>query len=229
VVPEKLRMQIIQAKHDDVMSEHAGYQRTYQKISSKYYLRRMEYHINEYVRKCAVCHLNNRVPAPLKAPLQSITASQPFEKVVIDMIGRLSSSNRREYIIVATDYFTRYAETRAVNNQLATTIARFMIEQILSRHGCPRILISDRGTNFLSKIVKEINYFFKTEHLLTSPYHPQTNGLTEKTNQTLSRMINHYVQRQKKWDIVLPMITFAYNTACNSSTKASPFYLIFGR
>ncbi|XP_053212263.1 uncharacterized protein LOC128395803 [Panonychus citri] len=91
-----------------------------------------------------------------------------------------------------------------------------------------KIIISDRGTNFTSKIVKEVNYFFSTDHYLTSPYHPQTNGLTEKTNHTLCRMITHYVQRQNKWDLVLPMITFAYNSANNSSTRAS-FYLIYGR
>uniref|UniRef100_A0A158P5A6 Integrase catalytic domain-containing protein n=1 Tax=Tetranychus urticae TaxID=32264 RepID=A0A158P5A6_TETUR len=165
----------------------------------------------------------------LEAPLQSITSSHPFEKIGIDMLGPLPLSAGKQYIIVCTDYFTRWAETRSTKNQKATTIARFIIEQIMSRHGSPKIIISDQGRYFISKIIKEINYFLKTDHYLSSPYHPQTNGLVEKTNQTLTRMITHYVQENPRWDLVLPMITFAYNTANNTSTKASPFYLIYGR
>ncbi|XP_053212264.1 uncharacterized protein LOC128395805 [Panonychus citri] len=135
VVPEKLRTQIIRANHDDILSGHIGFQRTYEKITAKYYWQKMVNHINDYVRRCAVCQLNNKGSAPLQAPLQAIAAARPFEKIGIDMVGRLPCSNRREYIIVATDYFTRWAETRAVNKQLASTIARFLIEQIMSRHG----------------------------------------------------------------------------------------------
>ena len=131
---------------------------------------------------------------------------------------------------MCTDVFTRYAETRAVSNQKAITIARFLIEQILSRHGCPKIMISDRGRGFISRTIKNINLFLQTQHLLSSPYHPQTNGLVERTNQTLCTMLRHYVQQERsRWNYVLPMVTFAYNSNVNSGTKTSPFYLLYGR
>ncbi|GBL79515.1 hypothetical protein AVEN_120829-1, partial [Araneus ventricosus] len=91
-------------------------------------------------------------------------------------------------------------------------------------------MISDRGRTFLSNLVKTINELCQTSHLLTTAYHPQTNGLTERFNKTLADMLSMYTDvEQRNWDTVLPFVTFAYNSAKQNSTRFSPFFLIYGR
>ncbi|XP_035229279.1 uncharacterized protein LOC118201302 [Stegodyphus dumicola] len=91
-------------------------------------------------------------------------------------------------------------------------------------------MINDRGRNFLSNVVKEVIHVSKTPHLLTTAYHPQTNGLTERFNKTLADMLSMYVDvEQKNWDTILPFVTYAYNSAKQDTTGFSPFFLIYGR
>jgi hypothetical protein len=104
------------------------------------------------------------------------------------------------------------------------------LEEIILKHGAPREIITDRGRNFISQIIKEINELCGIRHLFTTAYHPQTNGLTERFNKTLANMLSMYVnEEQNNWDIILPYVTFAYNTARQESTGFSPFYLTYGR
>ncbi|UYV63284.1 hypothetical protein LAZ67_2003650 [Cordylochernes scorpioides] len=151
--------------------------------------------------------------------------------VGIDLLGRFPvSNNGNKWIVVATDYLSRYAITRAIPNGSAEEVAKFMVEDILLKHGAPRELISDRGRTFISRTLKEINDLCGTIHRFTSAYHPQTNGLTERLNKTLADMLSMYVDvEQRNWDAVLPYVTFAYNTSQQESTGFSPFYLIHGR
>ncbi|GBM46022.1 Retrovirus-related Pol polyprotein from transposon 412 [Araneus ventricosus] len=103
-------------------------------------------------------------------------------------------------------------------------------EEIILKHGAPREIISDRGRSFLSNLVKDINQLCQTSHLLTTAYHPQTNGLTERFNKTLADMLSMYVDvEQRNWDTILPFVAFAYNSAKQDTTGFSPFFLIHGR
>ncbi|UYV68065.1 hypothetical protein LAZ67_5002947, partial [Cordylochernes scorpioides] len=112
----------------------------------------------------------------------------------------------------------------------AMEIAKFIVEEIILRHRAPQQIITDRGTNFMSQIIKEINNLSGISHLKTTAYHPQINGLTERLNKTLTDMLSMYVDvEQKNWDEVLPFVTFAYNTAKQETTGFSPFFLVYGR
>ncbi|UYV75188.1 K02A2.6-like, partial [Cordylochernes scorpioides] len=117
----------------------------------------------------------------------------------------------KKWIIVLTDYYTRYAE-------------------IFLRHGAPQYLFSDTGSQFTSNLMKEVMKICKIKHCFTTSYHPQTNGLTERLNRTLINMLSMYVNTdQKNWDEILPFITHAYNTTIQETTGYSPFFLMFGR
>lgn len=109
-------------------------------------------------------------------------------------------------------------------------MAEFFLKNIFLRHGPPRVLLSDRGRVFLSAVLGEVLRAAETVHRTTSSYHPQTNGLTERFHRTLSDMISSYIQPDhKNWDIILPFVTYAYNTAVQSTTGFSPFFLVYGR
>ncbi|UYV66441.1 hypothetical protein LAZ67_4001687 [Cordylochernes scorpioides] len=158
-------------------------------------------------------------------------ANFPFERIGIDFVGPLpSTKNRKKWIIVLTDYYTRYAETRAVSEVTVKEVSKFLVEDIFLRHGAPQYLISDRGSQFTSNLMKEVMKTCKIKHCFTTSYHPQTNGLTERLNRTLINMLSMYVNTdQKNWDEILPFITHAYNTTIQETTGYSPFFLMFGR
>lgn len=94
----------------------------------------------------------------------------------------------------------------------------------------PRVIISDRGRQIFSDAVEELLRLCSSQFRHSTPYHPQTNGLVERTNRTLTNMLAMYVSSDHKdWDDVLPFITYAYNTAKHETTDYSPFYLLYAR
>ena len=104
------------------------------------------------------------------------------------------------------------------------------VEEIVCRHGIPEKLLSDRGTNFLSSLIQEVCQLLGVKKINTSGYHPQTDGLIEKFNSTLINMIAKSCDvKERNWDDYLPYLLFAYRVSAQSSTKESPFFLVYGR
>ncbi len=105
----------------------------------------------------------------------------------------------------------------------------FLYENVISRFGCPKILISDRGSHFLNDAIVSLTKLFNINHRKTTPYHPQTNGLTERVNQTLVRILRKIVIDSKRdWDRKLTAALWAYRTTYKVSTRTTPFSLVFG-
>ncbi|GFY16271.1 transposon Tf2-8 polyprotein [Trichonephila clavipes] len=158
-------------------------------------------------------------------------ATAPFHRIGIDLLGRFpKSAHGNKWIIVCTDYSTRYAITKALPTAEVDEIAKFLLEEIVLRHGAPRVIITDRGAVFRSRLVSSLVDLCNIDHRFTTAYHPQTNGLTERFNKTLADMLSMYVDvEMKNWDEILPFVTFAYNTAKQETTGFTPFYLLHGR
>lgn len=154
-----------------------------------------------------------------------------FDRVGIDLYGPLpSTAAGNRWIIVAIDHLTRYAETAALPAATAREVASFLLQRFVLRHGAPRELLSDRGRAFLADATQELLAACRVVHRCTTAYHPQTNGLTERFNRTLGDMLSMYVgSNHTTWDIVLPFVTYAYNTAPQATTGFSPFFLLYGR
>ncbi|UYV72881.1 hypothetical protein LAZ67_10001063 [Cordylochernes scorpioides] len=170
-----------------------------------------------------------QLPPGLLQPIPVPIAA--FEKVGMDLLGRFPTSmcgNR--WIIVCTDYLTKFAITKALPTSESVEVAKFFIKDVILKHGAPREVITDRGRNFTSSMIRDLNKHCRITHRTTTAYHPQTNGLTERLNKTIADMLFMYVDvNQKDWDEILPFVTFAYNTAKQGSTGFSPFYLVHGR
>ena len=232
VIPKQLRKDILKGLHDAPTAGHLSFSRTYDRVRKTVFWPGLYRSVRKYVAHCRDCQ---RRKAPSKRPtghLQSIPPSyEPLERVGIDLLGRFPLSNMgNRWIVVCTDYLTRYAITKALPEGTSLEVAKFIMEDIILKHGAPRTIISDRGKAFQSKLIKQIVQLWGTIHNSTSSYHPQTNGLTERLNKTLADMLSMYVDvDQRNWDAILPFITFAYNTSKQESTKFSPFFLIHGR
>lgn len=232
VIPKHLRRDVLKSLHDAPTAGHLGFAKTYDRIRRKYYWPGLYGSTRRYVSHCRECQRRKSPPQlppgqlhPIKPP------DEPFAKLGIDLLGRFPvTRNGNKWIIVCTDYLTRFTVTKALPTAEATEIAKFIVEEIILKHGAPREMISDRGRSFLSNLVKDINQLCQTSHLLTTAYHPQTNGLTERFNKTLADMLSMYVDvEQRNWDTILPFVTFAYNSAKQDTTGFSPFFLVHGR
>ncbi|UYV72398.1 hypothetical protein LAZ67_9002947, partial [Cordylochernes scorpioides] len=232
VVPENKKREIMKEYHNHMSNGHLGVARTMYRIKSKYFWPSMLKDVSEFVKTCHLCQSrkgSNQLPSGLLQPIPP--ANFPFERIGIDFVGPLpSTKNRKNWIIVLSDYYIRYAETRAVSEATVKEVSKFLVEDIFLRHGAPQYLISDRGSQFTSNLMKEVMKTCKIKHCFTTSYHPQTNGLTERLNRTLINMLSMYVNTdQKNWDEILPFITHAYNTTIQETTGYSPFFLMFGR
>ncbi|UYV81653.1 K02A2.6-like, partial [Cordylochernes scorpioides] len=232
VVPKQMRHEILKDVHDTPMAGHLGFAKTYDRVRKRFYWPGLYRTVSQYIPHCKECQRRKGVPQKppgLLVPIPPTTS--PFQKIGIDYLGRFPISHTgNRWIIVATDYLTRFAITKAAATAEATELATFLIEDVILKHGAPREIITDRGRNFMSQTIREINNLNGTIHRFTTAYHPQTNGLTERLNKTLTDMISMYVDvDQKNWDNILPYVTFAYNTARQETTGFSPFFLVHGR
>ncbi|UYV70961.1 hypothetical protein LAZ67_8001260, partial [Cordylochernes scorpioides] len=232
VIPKTKRLELLEQMHDHPTSGHMGIKRTYSRIKDKYFWPSMFKTVEKYVSSCPECQFRKTPSQQPSGQLQPIPpASRPFERIGIDLLGRFPKSiNGNRWIVVCTDYYSRHVETAALLRGTATEIADFFLKRIVLRHGAPKILISDRGSSFLSKLLTQVLKICNTIHKKTTSYHPQTNGQTERMNRTLTDMISMYIdEKHQNWDEILPFVTFAYNSSVQETTGYSPYFLIHGR
>ena len=169
-----------------------------------------------------------------KAPLCPIVATAPMDLLHIDFMSietmmELDKSPRIANVLVFQDHFTKYVLVYVTPNQTAKTFAKFLYAGYISIFGAPARLLSDRGTGFTSSIIQELCEILGIQQLWTMPYHPQTNGLVERSHQTIMHMIGNLGEDKKAdWPSHLAEIVHAYNATQSTVTGYSPHYLMFG-
>ena len=150
------------------------------------------------------------------------TASEPFEKVYIDIVVLPESDCGNKYALVMQDDLTRYLIVAPMDNQEAETVAKTVVANYICKFGTPLELESDQGSNFMSAVFKNICKILKIKKLNTSAYHPQAN-LVERSNRKLKTYLRQYVMGNPHvWDQHLPYFQFEYNTTVNGFTDYSP-------
>ena len=132
-------------------------------------------------------------------------------------------------MLVVCDYATCYPEAVAMRSIDAEHVAEELVT-VLSRVGVPREILTDQGTNFTFRLLSELYHLLHVHPIRTSPYHPQTDGLMKRFNQTLKSMLRKTARTEgKDWNKLLPYLLFAYWEVPQSSTGFSPFELLYGR
>ncbi|GET03434.1 DDE-type integrase/transposase/recombinase [Rhizophagus clarus] len=185
--------------------------------------------VRNYVKTCDKCQRhdkNRRVE-----PLHPIKIGQSFDRVGMDIVGPLpQTKDGNKYIVVATEYLTKWPEARAIPDAKATSIVSFFYEHIICRHGCPKETLTDRGTYFVNDMLNSLCDKFGVKHRLSTAYHPQTNGLVERFNRTLCETLAKFANENKNdWNLYVSTALFAYRTRKHNTTRHEPFYLMYGR
>ncbi|CAF4540206.1 unnamed protein product [Rotaria magnacalcarata] len=223
---------LLKACHDDPLTgAHFSTDRMYYKIRSHFWWPRMKIDIQCYVKSCSLCTQFNIDRAKRYGHLHSIPPPEgPFALVGIDFCGPLPRTPREnQYVLVITDYFTRYITAIALPNCTAETTARALFDDFFCNFGIPSAILSDRGTHFLNTLMENIQNLIGYNHIYSTPYHPQTNGVVERFNATFVAQISKLQNTQhNNWDEYLQAVVFAYNTGVHKSTKFSPYELLYG-
>lgn len=231
-LPRVLRKDALLSYHDSLAGGgHLGIEKVKTALYRKYYWPRMHSDIVEYVKSCDRCQHAKRDFNPAKPPMQALPPAKKFERWHIDILGPLYKTKEgNEYILLCVDAYSRWVEGFPLKTQSAEETARVLFKEIFSRYGAPKVLFSDRGRNFMSKLVNALCEIFDITQHHTSAYHPKTNGLVERQNSTLAQSLRaHCGNAQEKWPDLISSILMAYRKSPSMhSTEFSPFLLLFG-
>ena len=230
VIPNSLINVVLYNMHDHSMSGHAGKERTLKRIQERFYFNNMKNIVNSYVESCSDCLTRKKVPGKQYGLMMPMNRSSPADKWGCDVLGPFTrSQNGNRDVIVAIDYYTRYAELKAVPDATTPTIAKFIVENIVAKHGTPTFIVTDRGRCFVSRLAKELFERIGIIHVTTTSFHPRSN-LSERINATIATMLSMYTNTQQRdWDEQLSSVNLAINTQFHVSLGTTPFYLMYGR
>jgi hypothetical protein len=184
VVPFDMRNDVLLSFHDSLLGgAHQGVDRTYQSIRLRYYWPHMYNDITQYVRSCLDCQQSKRPTHVQRPPLCPLPVPGLFERMHMDFLGPLETSPEGyKYILLVVDSYSKWPEAFPLKTTDAVEVAWVLYREIFSRYGAPDALLSDRGQNFMSKLITELCRLFQVTRLRTSSYHAQTNAQCERFN-----------------------------------------------
>ncbi|CAI7792036.1 unnamed protein product, partial [Closterium sp. NIES-54] len=209
---------------------HLGVQRTTDLVRKQYDWYGMGSDVSAFVRGCPTCTFQ-RGSWTAKGELRPVPVTKPWDRVVIDFVGPLPVTEKggNRYIISAMDHFTKWPECKAVRHADSATAAAFVAEKIISTHGCPLVIHTDNGQHFHGEFGVLLEKF-GIYHEFSRPNHPQSSGLIERFQRTLKGALMRLGETNPfEWDENICWVLLGYRASIHSSTKFSPFFLLYGR
>jgi Reverse transcriptase (RNA-dependent DNA polymerase)/RNase H-like domain found in reverse transcriptase/Integrase zinc binding domain/Retroviral aspartyl protease/Chromo (CHRromatin Organisation MOdifier) domain len=232
-INKKIMTQILNEAHDIPISGHVGMNKTLEKISRKFYWPKMHRHIQHYISTCMKCQENkssNQLPMGLLHPLP--IPQRRWQQITMDFIVSLpKTKNGNDTVIVIVDKLSKMAcYIPTTVTVTAPQVAKYVFDYIVRYHGVPESIISDRDSKFTSMFWQSLWSLLGSKLLMSTAYHPQTDGQTERQNRTLEDMLRSFTNyNQDDWDEYLISLEIAYNDSIHLSTNETPFYLNSGQ
>lgn len=230
--PNSEQIQIILHEyHDSPNGGHCGTNRMTKRIQLKYKWKNMKKEIKKYVKKCPQCKMNKIERRPIKLPMEiTSTSSSSFERIAIDTVGPLPlTESGNKFVLSIQDDLTKFTSFIPMQNHTAETVATNLFNNFISKMGLPKSILTDQGSDFTSNLMKELSKLFRIKKIQTTAYRPESNGALERVHATLAEYLKNFIdQNQTDWDTWLPFASFSYNTTPHSTTKFTPYELVFG-
>ena len=232
--PEEMATELLQQYHNTPTAGHPGITKTIRQIIKDYWWPDVRKYAQRYVQGCRVCQQNKAITHPNQSPLNLITPGtelEPFKTISVDLIVKLPKSGEYDSILTITDQ----GSTKAViilpcrESMLAEELAQEYKAKAFPYIGLPGKLISDRDTRFTSKLFKKLCQQLGIKQNLSSAYHLQTDGESERTNQSMEVALRIFCNfRQDNWAEWLPIVQYQMNSHESSTTKKTPFDVWMG-
>ena len=231
VTPINWIREILSQAHDDSTSGHFGVKKTTGRISDHFHWDGMNKDIENYVKSCHDCQLNkSKTTTKLGLQCPSRIAENVMDILSCDLLGPLNvTDNLNKWILTITDQLSKYAWAFPLDNATEVNIISSLEDNIFTKFGPPKIMISDNGKNLTGNLTKNFYKKWGVKHITTTPYHPAGNGQCEKFNHTLATSLSILSDSHNKyWDIYINQVCFAYNTSINHTTGFPPLQLMIG-
>ena len=228
ILPTKYHRTVYRELHDNMA--HLGTEKVLDLARKRFYWPYMAGDIDHYIRRQCECTISKQPNIKERAPLVPMEATYPFQLVSIDYIQLDRCKGGFEYVLVVSDYFTKFVQLYGTKNKSSKSAANKLFNEFILQYGFPQRIHHDRGGEFNSILFKKLHELSGIKSSNTSPYHPMGDGQVERMNRTLVNMLKTLSSKEKdNWKIHLPKLAFAYNSTINKSTGYSPFFLLFGR
>ena len=208
---------------------HIGVNKMTRLIKESYNWKNMDQDIRKYVNNCIFCS-KRKITKKKNVGDLHITASRPLEKIMVDIAGPLPPSKYgHKYIIGIVDVFSRFIMLIPAKNTESKYIIDSLLKHWVAIFGAPKMIISDGGSNLNSKIMSSFCAKFNVTKKTTCPYHPQSNGIIERSFRTIKDMVYASCKSSgKDWVDVLPHIEIGLRASFNKTTGYSPYEVLFG-
>ena len=224
---------ILHQAHLGVGNGHFNLQTTAKNIMwAKIWWPALFHDAKEFVNLCEVCQ-RSKVPNMFdRMPLRPMLSTRAFAKWGLNFVGPIKplvKGTHIEYILVATNYLTKWVEAKAAVKNDACTMERFLYENIFMCYGLPIELVSDQGTHFNNEVIEYLLKEFMVIHHKSAPYHPQDNGQSKSTNKVLCTVLTKVVEGScSDWEQKLNSVLWAYRTTYKTSINSMPYEPVFG-
>ena len=230
VLPEKLVAEVVESFHDPLYSGHRKFGKMLATMLDSYWFPGMVQYIHDYCLSCDKCQKTQK-RRPSVPPMGTTHVGSPNTVIHMDCTKVLGSGNRRGYthILAIVDAFTGWVSLHPIKTPNERQAAECLF-QYISIHSMPITIVTDGGPEFRGKLTKEITKMWGIDHRRIAPWNHQGNGKVEVVHAIIKDMLRAFIAKyEKDWDILLPMLQFAYNTGKNTVTGFTPFHLQFGR
>lgn len=229
-VASPLRNRVMEENHDIPAAGHLGIRKTGNRIANRYYWPGMFRDIRRYVQKCNSCQRHKVSQQRPAGEMLTRIPEEPWATICADFVGPLPRTKHGcTMLLVFFDKFSKWNELIPLRKATSESLVKAFRERIIARYGVPKVIITDNGTQFTSRIFRKCLKDYGVSQQFTAPYTPQENP-TERANRTIKTIIAQFADDQhQKWDEFLPEIMLALNTSISETTGYSPAFLTQGR
>ena len=229
-IPVAARLTVAQSAHYSPSSGHLGVDKTLSRLQEVAWWPSIVKDVTQMVKSCDIC-IRSKPRAGVTAPVHPLPVEECFGRVHFDLMGPLPvTANGNRYIFTAIDAATKFIVLHAIRDREAQTVAKALADQVFMPFGFPTKLVLDGAAENTAALQQQLLAHMGVAVHITTPYHPQSNGLIERAHRTINQILRAITDpSQQHWDESLPYVAHAMNTSEASATGYTPFFLMHGR